>query len=78
MKKFLAIVLSIVLMFSVSGVAMGKDFSGEFDGRNGNSYKNGSFDLAITDGPYYVGDSVVVTVSNIVIDGPGIPVVAGD
>jgi len=70
MKRYLLSLLVIVLLFAMSTGAWAKDFSSEADGRNGNSHKNGSFDVLISEGPYYVGETVSIAVDNLVIDGP--------
>lgn len=70
MKKILAGLLATTLLFSMGTGVFAKPNPLIEDGRNGNSEKNGSFNVAITEGPYYVGETATITVEDVVIDGP--------
>lgn len=70
MKKLLTGFLATALLFSMSTGVLAQPNTELVDGRNGNSEKNGSFDVVITDGPYYTGEKATITVENLVIDGP--------
>lgn len=70
MKKLLASLITVALIFGTSAGVLAKPNPELQDGRNGNSEKNGSFELVLSEGPYYVGETATVTVANIVIDGP--------
>ncbi|QOY37322.1 hypothetical protein AWH56_006740 [Anaerobacillus isosaccharinicus] len=70
MKKLFTGILAAALVLSMGTGILATTNSEIEDGRNGNSYKNGSFDVSISSGPYYVGETATITVSNLVIDGP--------
>ncbi|MGO4889056.1 hypothetical protein ACJ2A9_15005 [Anaerobacillus sp. MEB173] len=70
MKKLFAGLLATTLLLSFGTGVLAKPNPVIEDGRNGNSEKNGSFELIVSDGPYYVGENVDVSVENLVIDGP--------
>ncbi|MDQ0257003.1 hypothetical protein J2S74_004448 [Evansella vedderi] len=70
MNKLFAVFFTTVILMSMATSVMAKPNPELTDGRNGNSEKNGSFDIVVSEGPYYVGEEIIVGIENLVIDGP--------